>query len=440
MDSTVIEEIKRGKAFKDRLANGLTVVTVEQPHIHSLELAIFVRSGLRFENKKNNGVSHFLEHMLFRGNSSYPNSFQLNREFESIGRDLRASTMSDYTYYGFSPHVSNLARAMELFAIFFIEPTFPEIELERGIILEECLEDLNEQGVDVDINNLACKLLYKDDMLACPTIGTEDTIREVTVEMLREHFRTFYVPGNMVLAGAGRVDHDVFLKLASKHFSNLAEGGRVISNGHFEGSLDETQSQPEVLFQHDSDSQVQLQICFRSVSYNHPDYFVVNLIARIFDDGVTSRLQKILREERGLVYSVECRATSLPDTGTLDFDVSVRSEKVVEVTKILLGEVKTLVGSGAEDEELDCIKRRYGYDLDYEPDDPYKQIMRYGFCHLYSREYSAEEERESIGRITTQDIQRVARKIFIPENLNFVLVGPHIPQLKKELEDIVRNF
>jgi predicted Zn-dependent peptidase len=348
--------------------------------------------------------------------------------------------MSDYTYYGFSPHVSNLARAMELFAIFFIEPTFPEIELERGIILEECLEDLNEQGVDVDINNLACKLLYKDDMLACPTIGTEDTIREVTVEMLREHFRTFYVPGNMVLAGAGRVDHDVFLKLASKHFSNLAEGGRVISNGHFEGSLDETQSQPEVLFQHDSDSQVQLQICFRSVSYNHPDYFVVNLIARIFDDGVTSRLQKILREERGLVYSVECRATSLPDTGTLDFDVSVRSEKVVEVTKILLGEVKTLVGSGAEDEELDCIKRRYGYDLDYEPDDPYKQIMRYGFCHLYSREYSAEEERESIGRITAQDIQRVAEKIFIPENLNFVLVGPHTPQLKKELEDIVRNF
>ncbi len=439
MNLTTIDNVDKVKAFKDRLKNGLTVVSIEQPHIHSMELGMFVRSGLRFENEKNNGISHFLEHMLFRGNVAYPNSYLLNREFEGIGRDLRASTMSDHTYYGFSPHVSNLERAMELFSEFFHAPTFPEIEIERGIILEECLEDFNEQGIDVDINNLACKLLYPDNALAWPTIGTEESIKNISVEILKEQYEKYYVPGNMILVQAGRVDHDVFMDYANKYFSRLTGEGSISANC-FDGCLDESQIQPEFLFQQDSDSQVQLQICFRGVSYNHPDYFITNLISRLFDDGVTSRLQKVLREEKGLVYSVECRATSLPDTGTVDFDVSVRSEKVIEVTEILLNEIKKLVLDGVYEEELEGIKRRYGYDLDYELDDPYKQIVRYGFCHLYSSEFTAEQECELISKISSQDIQRVARNIFVPEKLNFILVGPYTPALKSTLEVIVLNF
>ena len=439
MNLTAIDSIEKVKVLTDRMKNGLTVVSIEQPHIHSMELAMFVRSGLRFETEKNNGISHFLEHMLFRGNAAYPNSYLLNREFECIGRDLRASTMSDHTYYGFSPHVSNLERAMELFSEFFLAPTFPEIEIERGIILEECLEDFNEQGIDVDINNLACKLLYPDDALAWPTIGTEESIQSISVETLKEQYQKYYVPGNMILVQAGRVDHDKFMEYVQKYFSRLTGEGAV-STGCFDGCLIERQTQPEFLFQHDSDSQVQLQICFRGVSYNHPDYFVTTLIARLFDDGVTSRLQKVLREEKGLVYSVECRATSLPDTGTVDFDVSVRSEKVVEVAEMLLNEIKKIVLDGVHEEELESVKRRYGYDLDYELDDPYKQIVRYGFCHLYSSEFTVEAEREKISRITPQDILRVVREIFVSEKLNFILVGPYTPELKRTLEVIVQDF
>ncbi len=439
MNLTAIDSIEKIKVFKDRLKNGLTVVTIEQPHIHSMELGMFVRSGLRFENKKNNGISHFLEHMLFRGNAAYPNSYLLNREFERIGRDLRASTMSDHTYYGFSPHISNLERAVEIFSEFFHTPTFPEIEIERSIILEECFEDFNEQGEDVDINNLACKLLYPNDALAWPTIGTEESIKEINVETLKVRYEEYYVPGNMILVQAGRVEHDVFMGYANKYFSRLTGEGAISANC-FAGCLEELHTQPEFLFQHDSDSQIQLQICFRGVSYNHPDYFVTNLISRLFDDGVTSRLQNVLREEKGLVYSVECRATSLPDTGTVDFDVSVRSEKVIEVVEILLNEIKKLVLDGVDAGELESVKRRYGYDLDYELDDPYKQIVRYGFCHLYSSQFTADEERELISRISPQDILRVARDIFVSEKLNFILVGPYTSELKNTLERIVQDF
>ena len=439
MNLVISENEEKIKVFKDYLVNGLTVVAVEQSHIHSIELAMFVRSGLRFENITNNGISHFIEHMLFRGNSAFRNSYLLNREFERIGRDLRASTMSDHTYYGFSPHVSNLNRAMHLFAEFFLRPTFPEIELERGIILEECLEDLNEKGVDIDINNLACKLLYPENALAWPTIGTEASIRNISVEDLKGHYAQFYTPENMILVVAGCVDHKIFFDYVEKYFSRLSGSGSIPSN-HFDKPLSEAQVQPALLFQYDSDSQIQLQVCFRAVSYNHPDYFIATLISRLFDDGVTSRLQKILREEKGLVYSVECRATSLPDTGTIDFDVSVRSEKVVEVAGILLDEIKKFILTGVGEDELELVKQRYGYELDYELDDPYRQIIRHGFCHLYSTEYSVEEEREKIFQITPLGILRVARGIFVSEKLNFVLVGPYTSELKTSLLQLVHDF
>lgn len=426
--------------FKDVMANGLTVVTVEMPHIHTMEVSMFVRAGLRFENEKNNGISHFLEHMMFRGNRKYPDSISLNMEFENIGRDLRASTLGEYTQYGFSPHLSQLDKGIELFAEFFYSPTFPEIELERGIILEEYYEELNEDGVNVDINNQACKLLYPGTPISWPTIGTEETIKAINVEMLRDYYNTHYIPGNMVLAISGPVEHEHNLSLAEKYFSDFPETGVPITKNHFVGSVPEKQTQPQFLFQHDSDSQIELQLCFRSCSYNHADFLTMGLISRIFDDGFTSRLQRVLREERGLVYSVECRATSMSDIGTMDFDVTVRPEKLIEVTKVLLEEIKTFATQGPTDAEVAHVKKRYMFDLDSELDDPYKQVVRYAFPHLYSEELSVEEERNQIQMISKEKIMEIAKKTFVQEVLNLILVGPYTPELKSDLENLIYDF
>jgi predicted Zn-dependent peptidase len=364
----------------------------------------------------------------------------LNKAFESIGRELRASTLCEYTYYGFSPHISQIEHGMELFADFFTEPTFPQIDLEREIILEECQEELNEKGENVDIDNLACQLLYQGSPLAMPTIGTEKTIKSINPEMLREYFNTFYQTRNMILVGAGPVDHEKFYGFAKQYFSKIPDRGRAIKKDHFQGSMNEDKKAPAQSFQYDSDSQVQLQLCFRSMSYNHPDYFPLNLIGRIFDDGFSSRLQRALREDRGLVYSVECRVTSFSDTGTVDFDVSVRPEKVCEVAKILIEEIKTFLESGSMESELAHVKQRYFYELDVDCDDPCKQVLRYGFPHLYSKVVSAWEEWAMIEKITREDILNVARKVFVPENINLVIVGPYTAEIEKELERIVQSF
>jgi predicted Zn-dependent peptidase len=426
--------------FMNILPNELTVVTVEMPHIHTMEVSMFVRAGLRFENQQNNGISHFLEHMMFRGNRKYTDSIALNMEFEKIGQDLRASTLGEYTQYGFSPHISGLERGMEIFSEFFNSPTFPEIEIERGIILEEYYEDLNEEGVNVDINNHACKLLYPGTPMSWPTIGTEESIKNVSVEMLREYFDSHYVPGNMVLAMAGPIRHERNLRLSEKYFSNLLNGVTPISKNHFIGSILENQIKPQFLFQHDSDSQIELQICFRSCSYNHENFLTLGLISRIFDDGFTSRLQRVLREERGLVYSVECRATSMSDIGTMDFDVTVRPEKLIEVSQVLIQEIKNFILNGPSDEEVAHVKKRYMFDLDLEIDDPYKQVIRYAFPHLYSEEMSLEEERNQVMEISKDKIVEVAKRTFSKENLNLILVGPFTPELKHDVEHLIEVY
>ncbi len=428
------------KSFKNTLANGLTVVAVEMPHIHTIEVAMFVRAGLRFENEKNNGISHFLEHMMFRGNRKYPDSISLNMEFEKIGRDLRASTLSEYTYYGFSPHYDQLERGMELFAEFFTDPTFPQIELERGIILEECLEDLNAEGENIDINNVACHLMYPDNPLALPTIGTEQSIKSIDAAMLRNYFEQYYCPPNMVLVGAGCLAQSQFLQLAQAYFENIPRRGTAVPKDYFLNSVREEQTKPQFRVQEDVDSQDEVQICFRSVSYNHPDYYTATLISRLFDDGVSSRLQKVLREEQGLAYSVECRATSLADIGTVDFDVTVRPEKVLAIVQVIFGEIKKFLDSGVTQDELDHVKKRYMYDLALELDEPGKQASRYGFSELYSKVITLEEERELVESITPKDILRVAKSIFQARNLNVVLVGPHTPQIDRELEQLTSEF
>lgn len=426
--------------YSEVLANGLTVVTIEMPHIHSLEIAMFVRAGLRFETPANNGISHFLEHMMFRGNRKYPDSVSLNKEFEKIGRDLRASTMSEYTYYSFNPHNSQLERAMELFSEFFTEPTFPGIDIEREVILEEYLEEINGEGKNIDINYHACRLLYQGASLAMPIIGTEATIRSIDEKMLRDYFYKYYVPGNMILVAAGCVAHEDFLRLAEWHFSSLPKRGIEVSRDYFKESIIENQTQPAVCFEYDSDSQIQLQICFRGVSYNDPDYYTAYLLSQIFDDGIASRLQHALREENGLVYSVECHATSMADIGTFDFDLTVSPAKVQRVAGIVFREIKKFLAEGPNEEELEHLKRRYLYDLDFELDDPYKQILRYGFSRLYSYDITMEEEKALIERITGEEVWNMAKKHFVRHNLNMVVIGPYTSSLRNELEQLIDEY
>ena len=209
---------------KSTLSNGLRVVTVELPHLHVGMIAAYVRAGSRHEDPARNGVSHFLEHLFFRGSEGYPDGRTMNALVEDCGGSLNGVTTRDHGYY-FSPvHPERLETPIAVLGDMLARPLFKEIELEREVILEEILDEVDEKGRDIDIDNLAKRALFPGHPLGLKIGGTRETVMALTEKHLRAQHAKAYGARNLVLAAAGPLRHDRVLELAEKHFSSLRPG------------------------------------------------------------------------------------------------------------------------------------------------------------------------------------------------------------------------
>src|SRR5437764_13957912 len=209
---------------KSALSNGLRVVTVELPHLHTGMIAAYVRAGSRHEDPPRNGVSHFLEHLFFRGSEGYPDGRTLNALVEDCGGSLNGVTTRDHGYY-FSPvHPERLEVPLAVLGDMLARPLFKEIELEREVILEEILDEVDEKGRDIDIDNLAKRALFPGHPLGLKIAGTPATVAALTEEHLRTQHARAYGARNIVLAAAGPLRHERVLSLADAHFGSLRSG------------------------------------------------------------------------------------------------------------------------------------------------------------------------------------------------------------------------
>src|SRR3954467_2350393 len=209
---------------KSTLPNGLRVVTVELPHLHTGMIAAYVRAGSRHEEPAQNGVSHFLEHLFFRGSEGHPDGRAMNALVEDCGGSLNGVTTRDHGYY-FSPvHPERLEIPLAVLGDMLARPLFKEIELEREVILEEILDEVDEQGRDIDVDNLAKRALFPDHPLGLKIAGTRESVAALTEADLRAQHERAYGARNLVLACAGPLEHGRILDLAEKHFGGLPQG------------------------------------------------------------------------------------------------------------------------------------------------------------------------------------------------------------------------
>ena len=200
------------------LPNGLRLVAVTMPHLHSAELALYVKVGGRNDPSDKAGLSHFLEHMLFRGTTDLPTTLDLETAFEAIGGSVNASTDEESTCYFSRLHPDHVAKGIELLASMLLRPTLSDIETEKRIITEEALDDLNEQGEEINPHNLASRLLWPGHPIGRPTIGFLDTIASFDRRDLEQHLKQFYAPGNAVLVVAGSVLPETVFAAAAAAF------------------------------------------------------------------------------------------------------------------------------------------------------------------------------------------------------------------------------
>ena len=413
------------------------MIAAPQPELHRAHVALYVRVGSRFETEATNGLSHFLEHMLYRGTKTLTSAHEVNLAFERLGGYLYAATHTDFGVFSVTLPPESLAAATALFAEVITRPVFRNIDTERGIVSEEILEDLDDEGRMVDADNLSRQMIYGDHPLGFTITGTEKQVNAFDVKALAAHHKKHYTQATSVLAFSGAIDPKAVLRLAETHFSALPKGKRVKCEAPL---ASREQDKPRLLIVPNMSSQTELRVCFRAIAETSPMRPAMDMLMRILDDGMSTRLYHRLSDERGLCYDVSASFDGYEDDGVLDFAASCIHERTHTVTAEILALMKDLAETGPTDAEMEKAKQRNAWDVRAMVDSPEDWGGFFAGGHLFERFETPWERLAKNAKVTTSDIKKMAARLARPENLNVLAVGMIEGKNKTKLEKVVHGF
>lgn len=415
----------------DTLPNGLRVVTVETPHLHSALLAVYVRSGSRHERAELMGISHFLEHMFFRGSERYRDTVEMNAKVEEAGGNLNGATTRDHSYYYTPLHPDRLEVGFDVLGDMLTSPRLVEIDTERQIILEEMLDEVDENGRDIDLDNLSKAMLFQGHGLSHKIAGTPKTVKRISLDDLKEHHQRMHVASNMVLACAGPVARQQVLELASKYFGRIPEGAAPAP----EVPPPPPPPGPTVhLVSHEDSQQTELRLNFLAPPEHHEDYPALLLARRILDDGLSSRLPFEVVEKRGLAYALHAGIDTFSDLSVFEIEVACAHPKV-GTTLGAIGEVLARFNEeGPTKGELERAKRRYRIGLEFALDSPSDLAGWFGGSELWRPAERFEERVARVDAVTEEKVREVCKRIFSRPNLHLMLVGRGGPRAAQKLK------
>ena len=420
-----------------RLENGLRIITVPQPHLHVCEMACYVGVGGRHESAALAGISHFLEHMLFRGTEDYPDSLILERAFEAIGGTVNAATDAESTCYFSRLHPDSLKTGADLFASLLRRPLWQGLETERRIIIEEALEDLNEQGVMINPDVLTGRQHWPGHPLSQSIIGTSDSLQAIDLEALTHFHQRHYTPANTVIVVSGRIDAQAAQSVISAAF------------GDWHGSLPAppitapalaVNRLPQSAWVTDSNSQVNIQISLQIPGRHDPDAFAMRIWRRLLSWGATSRLMLRLREELGLTYHIEANLILLADTGCLTVDLSVNPDNLVQAIQEILEILATMRREPVQTDVLERVLKNFCFDLEFSRDHADEMTVRHGWGELVDYHRSIEDDLASVAALTCAQLQSAAERLLISSRLAVAVIGPFNPEDRKKTEQLFTNL
>ncbi len=407
----------RVRARRGRLPNGLRLVAVEMPNVHSVSLVAYVRAGSRYEEADRSGVGHFLEHMFFRGTGRYPSTHALAHRIESLGATFNATTTRDMAYYYTEVAPRHLEAGVEVLGQMFRHPLFPDVEIERKVILEEMSEDYNEDGVLIDPDSIAKGRLWPRHPLGMPIIGRRRVVQRMRRDDLIAHHRRLYRARNMILTAAGNVDLGELLVHARRHLGALPSGNGAAATRpprFGRGGLHVVDN---------PDSQLAVDLVFPAFPEGTEDWKAAVLLRRILDDGISSRLHRAVVDRGGLAYGCEAILDGFHDTGTFEFECSLAPEKLPKLVDTLVAILSDLARTGPEPDELAKVKERYACDLEFSQDSVGEMAGWHGGVELYRAWEPFETALDRVRRVSVDDVRRIARRLFAPDRAHLVVVG-----------------
>jgi predicted Zn-dependent peptidase len=409
------------------LDNGLRIVTENFPNVRSIALSIMVGVGSRNEELNQAGLSHFLEHLLFKGTDKYSSS-DIDEYFDSIGAEVNASTNKEVTtvYARFLDR--HLENAFDVIAEMVMKSTFKDIDAERQVVIEE-IAMYEDEPSDI-VFDLLGQRVFGDTPLGRRIIGTEEVVGGVSVERIAAYRDSQYVPGNLVIAAAGAVDHDAIVALA-KSFGFDRPGSAPAYD-----AAPATLAPTFGFFQKETE-QVNVALGAPSIPRGDDRRFAFMVLNTIFGSSTTSRLFQEVREKRGLAYSVYSYNQLYRDTGEVGLYVGTRPDRIAESIEIFAKELQHLVDEPATPAEFSRAKENLKGRTALSMESPMGRMMQLAGSVLFEVPIlSLDEIEERVDAVTMDDLHNVAAEFYAPKRFNVAAVGSDEAVIRSALEPL----
>lgn len=404
---------------KIKLNNGLRLITVPMDSVQSATVMIAVGAGSRYETKKINGLSHFLEHMAFKGTKTRPSALLISSIIEGIGGEFNAFTSKDNTAYYIKAAKKHLSLMFDILSDMLLYSLLDseEIEREKGVIAEEI--NLYEDTPMRKISTLFEQLLYGDTPLGWDIAGERKVIQALKREDFVEYIDKLYVPGNTVVGVAGGIPEDIE-EIAKNYLSDWNKK----QTGKFE-KISGKQSKPQVIVKYKDTEQAHLCLGVPSFARDHKDYYVLQVLQTILGGGMSSRLFIEVRERRGLAYYVRSETSEYQETGNFVTQAGVDLKRISDAIKVILSQYYFIKDNQVKAEELNKAKEFLKGRLILGLEDSKTVSGLYAFQELLKNKIETPKEiMAKIDQVDIDDIQRVAKAIFQKNKLNLAVIGP----------------
>ena len=405
---------------KTVLPNGLRVLITPMPHTRSVAVSIYVGAGSRYEPPAQAGLSHFIEHVCFKGTDRRPTPEEVSQVIDSVGGTINAATDRELTIFYCKVAQPHFDLALDVLADLVQRPLFApdELEKERRVIMEELAMVADSPAQQVDL--LLDETIWPDQPLGRDVAGCEATVRELSREMALDYLRHQYVPNNVALSIAGAVSHEEALERVVAALGDWAPG---VPNGWFPAV--NGQQGPRAAVKYKATEQAHVSLAVRGLPFQHPDRYALSLLSVILGEGMSSRLALELRERRGLCYDVHSYASFFLDAGSFALYAGVDPAHAQETLRALLAELARLRDDDVPEEELARAKELAKGRLLLRMEDTRAVSDWLGVQELLVGQVrTVDEVADLIDAVTVADLRRVAKRLLVSDQLNLAVVGP----------------
>jgi predicted Zn-dependent peptidase len=408
---------------RQQLPNGLLIITEQMAHIRSASIGIWLQTGSRDEAPEWNGISHFIEHMVFKG-TSHRTAEEIARQVDSIGGNLDAFTAKECICFNVKVLDEHIPVALDVLSDLVLNPVFDasDIARERGVILEEIKMD--EDNPDYLVHEIFTQNFWKDHPLGKPILGTKETVKRFERQPVLDAYRHRFAPGNIIVSAAGNLDHDHFVELVTKKFESM----KPMSNG-FHSAAPKTVARI-TLRNKKALEQVQLCVGVPAHPIAHEKRHAGYVLNTLLGGGMSSRLFQNIRERQGLAYSIYSDLNPYRDTGCMAIYAGTSLASAAKVVQSVVSEFRKLKNEPVPDEELRRSKAQLKGSLMLSLESSTARMSNLARQQMYfERFYSLDELIEKIETVTAEDLTALANEFFQTESVALTALG-NLPGLK----------